>query len=359
MSLEVFGAAWYLAVQELTFSMILGRASCIKSNTPAWYLAVQELTFSMILSRASCSESNTLPATLLLLYVACNGCKGISAAKWANTWFASKGSKQLKCGKVDSGLYKICHQIENVIGVKPQLYEFLFTIGADTEVYPDSLNQLVLTASNNGRLLVVSNLIIDEYAEINVDKRGQCCYPNTTNDRKAGEHQDAATIAPAAGVSTALLHLSSHQPARRHRHHKLICYTLLVAHADQARQDRWPRLLSACRTRATCHLGQGLKPCAADNSRSSRDPRNAFKAMLQPLRHFGSSIAPPRLFRLLQCHDRQLTQSKITLWKQQGIYSEFMSGFAPTPIRAPDFIPGWSECFPSSVPPAGDNPIDK
>jgi chitin synthase len=29
----------------------------------------------------------------------------------------------------------------------------LFTIGADTEVYPDSLNQLVLTVSNNGWII--------------------------------------------------------------------------------------------------------------------------------------------------------------------------------------------------------------
>ncbi|KAI9630844.1 hypothetical protein KEM48_013614 [Puccinia striiformis f. sp. tritici PST-130] len=39
---------------------------------------------------------------------------------------------------------EICHQIKNVIGVDPQLYEFvLFTIDADTEVYPDALNRLV------------------------------------------------------------------------------------------------------------------------------------------------------------------------------------------------------------------------
>ncbi|PLW29013.1 hypothetical protein PCASD_18637 [Puccinia coronata f. sp. avenae] len=48
---------------------------------------------------------------------------------------------------------EICHQIKNVIGVEPQLYEFLFTIDADTEVYPDSLNRLVSAASDDGRII--------------------------------------------------------------------------------------------------------------------------------------------------------------------------------------------------------------
>ncbi|CAH7686592.1 chitin synthase-domain-containing protein [Phakopsora pachyrhizi] len=48
---------------------------------------------------------------------------------------------------------EICHQIKNVIGVEPQLYEFLFTIDADTEVYQDSLNRLVSAASDDGRII--------------------------------------------------------------------------------------------------------------------------------------------------------------------------------------------------------------
>ncbi|KAH9468950.1 hypothetical protein Pst134EA_009475 [Puccinia striiformis f. sp. tritici] len=48
---------------------------------------------------------------------------------------------------------EICHQIKNVIGVDPQLYEFLFTIDADTEVYPDALNRLVSAASDDGRII--------------------------------------------------------------------------------------------------------------------------------------------------------------------------------------------------------------
>ncbi|KAA1078742.1 hypothetical protein PGTUg99_006148 [Puccinia graminis f. sp. tritici] len=48
---------------------------------------------------------------------------------------------------------EICHQIKNVIGVEPQLYEFLFTIDADTEVYPDALNRLVSAASDDGRII--------------------------------------------------------------------------------------------------------------------------------------------------------------------------------------------------------------
>jgi chitin synthase len=35
------------------------------------------------------------------------------------------------------------HLLENVIGVRPSFYEYLFTIDADTTVEPSSLNALV------------------------------------------------------------------------------------------------------------------------------------------------------------------------------------------------------------------------
>ncbi|PLW06943.1 hypothetical protein PCANC_10114 [Puccinia coronata f. sp. avenae] len=135
--------------------------------------------------------------------------------------------------------------------------------------------------------------------------------------------------------------------------------------ADDARLARPPRLETNMTEKHPCPVYYvpasplfspipPLKILAGD----ARDPRNAFNAMLQRLRHFGSSLAPPRLFGSSQCRDRQPTQSEIALWERRG-YSEFMFGFATTPTRALDFIPRWSEWLPSSVPPAGDDPADK
>ena len=48
---------------------------------------------------------------------------------------------------------EIYHQIKNVIGVDPKLYEFLLTVDADTEVRPDSLNRLVAVAADDSSII--------------------------------------------------------------------------------------------------------------------------------------------------------------------------------------------------------------
>ncbi|GAA5996871.1 uncharacterized protein JCM10292_006053 [Rhodotorula paludigena] len=48
---------------------------------------------------------------------------------------------------------EIYHQIKNVIGVDPQLYEFMFVIDADTSVQPDSLNRLVAAAVDDAQII--------------------------------------------------------------------------------------------------------------------------------------------------------------------------------------------------------------
>ncbi|KAH8926724.1 glycosyltransferase family 2 protein [Atractiella rhizophila] len=48
---------------------------------------------------------------------------------------------------------EIYHQIQNVIGVDPKLYEFILMIDADTEVMPDSLNRLVACAADDSRII--------------------------------------------------------------------------------------------------------------------------------------------------------------------------------------------------------------
>ncbi|GAA5863445.1 hypothetical protein JCM1840_007531 [Sporobolomyces johnsonii] len=57
----------------------------------------------------------------------------------------------------DSEMYplelEMYHQIKNVIGVDPQLYEFMFVIDADTSVAPDSLNRLVAAASDDSQII--------------------------------------------------------------------------------------------------------------------------------------------------------------------------------------------------------------
>lgn len=47
---------------------------------------------------------------------------------------------------------EIFHQINNIIGVDPELYEYLFTVDADTLVAPDSLNRLVAQCANDAKV---------------------------------------------------------------------------------------------------------------------------------------------------------------------------------------------------------------
>lgn len=44
------------------------------------------------------------------------------------------------------------HQINNIIGVDPELYEYLLMVDADTSVREDSLNRLVAACANNARI---------------------------------------------------------------------------------------------------------------------------------------------------------------------------------------------------------------
>lgn len=44
------------------------------------------------------------------------------------------------------------HQINNIIGVDPELYEYLFQVDADTKVKEDSLNRLVAACANDGKI---------------------------------------------------------------------------------------------------------------------------------------------------------------------------------------------------------------
>ncbi|KAI6780445.1 Chitin synthase-like protein [Emericellopsis cladophorae] len=44
------------------------------------------------------------------------------------------------------------HQINNIIGVDPELYEYLFMVDADTSVAEDSLTRLVAACSNNAKI---------------------------------------------------------------------------------------------------------------------------------------------------------------------------------------------------------------
>jgi chitin synthase len=44
------------------------------------------------------------------------------------------------------------HQINNIIGVDPELYEYLFMVDADTMVQPESLNRLVASCANDSKI---------------------------------------------------------------------------------------------------------------------------------------------------------------------------------------------------------------
>ncbi|OQO07179.1 hypothetical protein B0A48_07747 [Cryoendolithus antarcticus] len=45
------------------------------------------------------------------------------------------------------------HQINNIIGVDPELYEYLFMVDADTKVKEDSLNRLVAACANDSKIV--------------------------------------------------------------------------------------------------------------------------------------------------------------------------------------------------------------
>ena len=47
---------------------------------------------------------------------------------------------------------EIFHQINNIIGVDPELYEYLLMVDADTSVSEDSLNRLVAACANNAKI---------------------------------------------------------------------------------------------------------------------------------------------------------------------------------------------------------------
>ena len=47
---------------------------------------------------------------------------------------------------------EIFHQINNIIGVDPELYEYLLMVDADTNVREDSLNRLVAACANNSKI---------------------------------------------------------------------------------------------------------------------------------------------------------------------------------------------------------------
>ncbi|KAJ7846265.1 glycosyltransferase family 2 protein [Mycena leptocephala] len=48
---------------------------------------------------------------------------------------------------------EIYHQMRNVIGIDPAFYEYIFTIDADTSVTPDSLNRLVAAAADDSSVI--------------------------------------------------------------------------------------------------------------------------------------------------------------------------------------------------------------
>jgi chitin synthase len=50
---------------------------------------------------------------------------------------------------------EIYHQIANVIGINPSMYEYMLTVDADTEVTEDSLNRLVACCANDSKVVGV------------------------------------------------------------------------------------------------------------------------------------------------------------------------------------------------------------
>ncbi|RDB20078.1 Chitin synthase 8 [Hypsizygus marmoreus] len=48
---------------------------------------------------------------------------------------------------------EVYHQMRNVIGIDPAFYEYIFTVDADTTVTPDSLNRLVASAADDSSII--------------------------------------------------------------------------------------------------------------------------------------------------------------------------------------------------------------
>ncbi|KAJ3228228.1 hypothetical protein HK099_005238 [Clydaea vesicula] len=52
----------------------------------------------------------------------------------------------------------IYHNLQNVIGVKPSLYEFVLMVDADTEVFPDSLHKMTTAMIHDSRIMAFESL---------------------------------------------------------------------------------------------------------------------------------------------------------------------------------------------------------
>ena len=48
---------------------------------------------------------------------------------------------------------EIYHHMQNIIGVNPSFYEYIFMVDADTEVYPDSLNRMVSCMIHDSKII--------------------------------------------------------------------------------------------------------------------------------------------------------------------------------------------------------------
>lgn len=48
---------------------------------------------------------------------------------------------------------EIYHHMQNIIGVNPSFYEYVFMVDADTEVYPDSLNRMVSCMIHDSKII--------------------------------------------------------------------------------------------------------------------------------------------------------------------------------------------------------------
>ena len=66
--------------------------------------------------------------------------------------FLNKANFQKEMTPLELEMY---YQINNVIGINPLSYEFLFQLDSDTEVSEDSLNQLVASCVNDRHIIAV------------------------------------------------------------------------------------------------------------------------------------------------------------------------------------------------------------
>lgn len=117
----------------------------------------KELNYGKVYSGLYESEGNIVP---FVVVVKCGspteavkpGNRGKRDSQLIMMNFLNRVHKQAAMNPLELEMF---HHINNIIGIEPERYEYLFTIDADTKVMPDALTRLVAACTNDSKIAAV------------------------------------------------------------------------------------------------------------------------------------------------------------------------------------------------------------